>query len=232
MKDLFSVKDKNAVLFDMDGVLYDSMPHHAKAWSQTFADFGMHMDLTQVYMNEGCTGSYTISKVSLEQRGYDATPDEVERIYAHKAQLFKDMPEVGIMPGALELLHKVRDCGMKILIVTGSGQKALIDRVLRDFEGLMTRDRMVTSFDVSRGKPFPDPYLKGLELAGVPACQAVVVENAPLGVRAGVAAGIDTIAVNTGPLPDRVLLDEGPCALFHSIQELSDRWNTMRAALL
>ncbi len=225
--DRFSLKGKSAVLFDMDGVLYDSMPHHAKAWSQTFSDFGMHMDLTDVYMNEGCTGSYTISRVSLAQRGYDAAPEEVERIYAHKAELFRSMPEVGIMPGALDLMGKVRDCGMKILIVTGSGQKALIDRVLRDFDGFMVRERMVTSFDVSRGKPFPDPYLKGLDIAGVDASKAVVVENAPLGIQAGVAAGIDTIAVNTGPLPDSVLLEEKPCALFHSIRELADCWDSL-----
>lgn len=220
----FDINRKSAVLFDMDGVLYDSMPHHVEAWSRTFADFGMHMEPTQVYMNEGCTGSYTISKVSLEQRGHDATPQEIEEIYAHKAEIFKTMPEVKIMKGALELMANVRDSGCKILIVTGSGQKNLISRVLRDFDGFIVRERMVTAFDVKRGKPFPDPYLKGLELAGVDASQTVVVENAPLGIRAGVAAGIDTIAVNTGPLPDDVLLSEKPCALFHSICELADYW--------
>lgn len=224
---MYSLKNKNAVLFDMDGVLYDSMPHHVAAWTRTFADFGMHMEPCDVYMNEGCTGSYTISKVSLAQRGREATAQEVEDIYAHKAEIFRTMPEVGIMPGALELMSKVRACGMQILIVTGSGQKALIERVLRDFDGYITRDRMVTSFDVSRGKPFPDPYLKGLEIAGVDASKAVVVENAPLGVHAGVAAGIDTIAVNTGPLPDEVLLRESPCMLFHSMPELADSWDEL-----
>ena len=86
---------------------------------------------------------------------------------------------------------------------------------------------MVTSFDVKRGKPFPDPYLKGLELAGVDASQAVVVENAPMGVRAAVAAGIETIAVNTGPLDDAVLMNEGASILFSSMQELADKWETL-----
>lgn len=222
---------KSAVLFDMDGVLYDSMPHHVQAWSRTFADFGMHMDPLEVYMNEGCTGSYTISKVSLEQRGRDATPKEIEEIYAHKAEIFRTLPEVGIMPGALELMAAVRESGRRIFIVTGSGQKNLIARVLRDFDGFIVRERMVTAFDVNRGKPFPDPYLKGLELAGVKAGQAVVVENAPLGIRAGVAAGIDVIAVNTGPLPDNVLMDEKPAALFHSICELAGYWETVSPLL-
>jgi beta-phosphoglucomutase-like phosphatase (HAD superfamily) len=64
----------------------------------------------------------------------------------------------------------------------------------------------------------------GLEKAHVNASQSIVVENAPLGVRAGVAAGVFTIAVNTGPLPDKVLLDAGADLLFHSMQELSDSW--------
>ncbi len=223
------LRKKNAVLFDMDGVLYDSMPHHVAAWTRTFADFGMHMEPCDVYMNEGCTGSYTISKVSLEQRGREATPLEIENIYAHKAEIFRTLPEVKIMKGALELMSSVRESGKKILIVTGSGQKNLIARVLRDFDGFIVRERMVTAFDVKCGKPFPDPYLKGLELAGVSASQAVVVENAPLGIRAGVAAGIDVIAVNTGPLPDSVLFEEKPAALFHSVCELADYWKSEMA---
>ena len=52
----------------------------------------------------------------------------------------------------------------------------------------------------------------------------IVVENAPLGVRAGVAAGVFTIAVNTGPLPDEVLLNQGANLLFHSMREFCDEW--------
>ena len=131
------------------------------------------------------------------------------------------------MPGAKEVFRKAAAAGLKILIVTGSGQKNLIERVQKDFEGYITRDRMVTAFEVTRGKPWPDPYLKGLEIAGVSASEAVVVENAPLGIRAAVAAGIDTIAVNTGPLEDEILQAEGPALLMHSMQELADRIETL-----
>jgi beta-phosphoglucomutase-like phosphatase (HAD superfamily) len=68
---------------------------------------------------------------------------------------------------------------------------------------------MVTAFDVKHGKPHPEPYLMGLEKAGVSASEAIVIENAPLGVEAAHAAGIYTIAVNTGPLSPKVLLDAG-----------------------
>jgi len=223
----FSLHNKSAILFDMDGVLYDSMPNHSKAWSQAMAKFGMHMTPHDVYLNEGATGHDTVVRISLRDRGFEASESEIDQIYGYKAQLFRSMPEACVMPGAKEVFRKAAAAGLKILIVTGSGQKNLIERVQKDFEGYITRDRMVTAFEVTRGKPWPDPYLKGLEIAGVSASEAVVVENAPLGIRAAVAAGIDTIAVNTGPLEDEILQAEGPALLMHSMQELADRIETL-----
>ena len=225
----FSLHEKSAILFDMDGVLYDSMPNHSKAWSQAIERFGMHMSPHDVYLNEGATGHDTVVRISLRDRGYEATEKEVEEIYGYKAELFRSMPEARVMPGSQEVFRKAKALGLKILIVTGSGQKNLIERVQRDYEGYITRDRMVTAFEVTRGKPYPDPYLKGLQLAGVPAGKAVVVENAPLGIRAAVAAGIDTIAVNTGPLEDEILLAEKPVLLLHSMQELADNLENLFA---
>ena len=225
----FSLKNKSAILFDMDGVLYDSMPNHSKAWSQAMEQFGMHMTPHDVYLNEGATGHDTVVRISLRDRGYEASEQEINDIYGYKANLFRSMPEARVMPGSQEVFRKAAAAGLKILIVTGSGQKNLIERVQRDYEGYITRDRMVTAFEVKRGKPYPDPYLKGLQIAGVPASEAVVVENAPLGIRAAVAAGIDTIAVNTGPLEDEILLAEKPVLLLHSMQELADNLENLFA---
>ena len=225
----FTFHNKSAILFDMDGVLYDSMPNHSKAWSQAMEKYGMHMTPHDVYLNEGATGHDTVVRISLRDRGYEASEQEIDDIYGYKAQLFRSMPEACIMPGSQEVFRKAKALGLKILIVTGSGQKNLIERVQRDFEGYITRDRMVTAFEVKRGKPYPDPYLKGLQIAGVPAGEAVVVENAPLGIRAAVAAGIDTIAVNTGPLEDEILLAEKPVLLLHSMQELADNLENLFA---
>lgn len=225
----FLLRNKNAILFDMDGVLYDSMPNHSKAWSQAMEKYGMHMTPHDVYLNEGATGHDTVVRISLRDRGYEASEQEIDDIYGYKAHLFRSMPEACIMPGSQEVFRKAGALGLKILIVTGSGQKNLIECVQRDFEGYITRDRMVTAFEVKRGKPYPDPYLKGLQIAGVPAGEAVVVENAPLGIRAAVAAGIDTIAVNTGPLEDEILLAEKPVLLLHSMQELADNLENLFA---
>ena len=225
----FSFHNKSAILFDMDGVLYDSMPNHSMAWSQAMEKFGMHMTPHDVYLNEGATGHDTVVRISLRDRGYEASDQEIDDIYGYKASLFRSMPEARVMPGSQEVFRKAAAAGLKILIVTGSGQKNLIERVQRDYEGYITRDRMVTAFEVKRGKPYPDPYLKGLQIAGVPASEAVVVENAPLGIRAAVAAGIDTIAVNTGPLEDEILLAEKPVLLLHSMQELADNLENLFA---
>ena len=90
---------------------------------------------------------------------------------------------------------------------------------------------MVTAFDVKFGKPNPEPYLMGLVKAGVAANEAIVVENAPIGVQAGVAAGIFTVAVNTGPLDSKVLLDAGANLLFPSMQALCDNWEQVNDKL-
>ncbi len=90
---------------------------------------------------------------------------------------------------------------------------------------------MVTAFDVKLGKPHPEPYLMGLKKAGVEAHEAIVVENAPMGVQAGVAAGIFTIAVNTGPLNDSVLLDAGADLLYPGMTALAEDWENIMLAI-
>lgn len=132
------------------------------------------------------------------------------------------------MPGAYELLKKVKAGGFTPMVVTGSGQISLIDRLNHNFPDIFRRELMVTSFDVKYGKPNPEPYLMGLEKAGIQPWEGLVVENAPLGVQAGVAAGIFTIAVNTGPLPDKVLLDAGADLLFPSMMSLCEHWEEIR----
>ena len=103
------------------------------------------------------------------------------------------------------------------------------DRLNHHFPGVFCRELMVTAFDVKRGKPDPEPYLMGLQKGGLRAEECIVVENAPLGVRAAKAAGIFTIAVNTGPLPDNALTDEGADLLLPSMQALSDAWEELSA---
>lgn len=213
-----------AVLFDMDGVLFDSMPNHAFAWSHAMTQFGLAMTPEEVYMNEGRTGSGTINLLAQRYWGRDATEEEKQLIYAAKSEVFNQCPEAKPMPGAWELLQKIKASGRTIVLVTGSAQASLLDRLNLHFPGIFQSHLMVTGFDVKHGKPHPEPYLMGLAKAGVEAHEAIVVENAPLGVEAGHAAGIYTIAVNTGPLANEILLRAGADIVYPSMKSLADAW--------
>ena len=199
----------------MDGVLYDSMPNHARSWHESMAGFGIDMTEAEAYKYEGMRGVETIKLKAREQWHRELSDDEAQRMYAEKSRLFSLCPQAQIMEGVVDLQRKIKSMGMKIVVVTGSGQHSLLEKLVYDFRGLVSPDLIVSSFDVSRGKPHPEPYLKGLAKAGVEPWEAVVVENAPLGVRAGVAAKVFTVAVNTGPLPSQVLSDE---ARRHSVR--------------
>ena len=220
-----------AVLFDMDGVLFDSMPYHASAWSQVMQEAGYNFTPHDVYMNEGRTGSSTITTASLAQFGTTPTQEEIDRLCKAKCDLFATYPETPRMPGAIELINKVKACGLTPMIVTGSGTPTLLDRIEDNFPGLFAPDHIITSFNVKRGKPHPDPYLLALERGGFAPHEAIVVENAPLGVQAGVAANLFTIAVNTGPLQEEVLYNAGASYVFPSLPALAEEWEKLFEAL-
>ena len=220
-----------AVLFDMDGVLFDSMPYHADAWHTVMERHGLHLSREEAFLHEGRTGAATINIVYRRQYGKDATPELVEQIYAEKSAEFAKHPEPQRMEGAWELMQKVKAAGLIPVLVTGSGQASLLDRLAHSYPDTFDRAHMVTAFDVKYGKPNPEPYLMGLAKAGVAANEAIVVENAPIGVQAGVAAGIFTVAVNTGPLDGQVLLDAGANLLFPSMQAFCDNWEQLYWAL-
>ena len=216
------------VLFDMDGVLYNSMPNHAKAWQRAMAEFGVNFTAEDAYATEGARGVDTVRKYAKVQLGKELTEDEAEEMYQLKARYFHEMSTTDIFDGVKDLMQKIQDSGLKIGIVTGSGQRQLINRLLSDFKDFINEAQVTTAFDVKRGKPNPDPYLIGLQKAGNFAPhEGIVVENAPLGVRAGVAAGCFTVAINSGPLPDTALLNEGANILFDTVSDFSNSWEQL-----
>lgn len=211
-----------AVLFDMDGVLYNSMPFHARAWKEIADKHRFKCTAEDFYLFEGRTGEETINELCKLSFGREATEEEKQSIYNEKAELFNEYNDGAIMTGILNVLEKVKARGLQTLVVTGSGQHSLFEKLTQDFKGYFEREKMVTAYDVTYGKPHPEPYLMGLQKAGVKANEAIVVENAPMGVEAAVAAGIFTIAVNTGPLPDSVLLDAGANLLYPNMNKLAE----------
>ena len=216
-----------AVLFDMDGVIYDSMSNHAVSWHDSMADYGLNMPYEGAYQYEGMRGVETIKLLARAQWHKELSDEEAQEMYAHKSALFAERVKTHpapIMPGIRELMQKIKAQGLKICVVTGSGQHTLLDKLLGDFAGLLQEQLIVTAFDVIHGKPNPEPYLKGMRKCGTEPWETIVVENAPLGVRAATAAKCFTIAVNTGPLPDDMLLQEGADLIYPRMTDLAQEW--------
>lgn len=208
-----------ATFFDMDGVLYDSMPHHERSWLEAARHANLRMTSEDVYMAEGQTGRTTIEQLMQATHQRSATEEEIKLIYAHKTELFTRYNQGELIPGVGKVLEAVS--GLRRVVVTGSSQASLLERVETNFPNVFAPSDFVTGRDVRFGKPHPEPYLKALELAGVAPYEALVVENAPRGVRAAHEAGCFTIAVNTGPLRNEVLWQEGADLLFGDMHELA-----------
>lgn len=209
---------KKAFFFDMDGVIFNSMPHHAIAWEETMHRNGFSFSQRDTYLNEGRTGQSVIAEAA-RMVGRSLSEQEIWSIYHEKTERFHSMGDPDPIPGIAEVLRYLHD-KVDIWIVTGSGQQSLFARLDHCFPGIFSRDRMVTAFDVKRGKPDPEPYLIAWERSGYDKSECCVVENAPMGVEAGHAAGLFTIGVNTGPLDREDLLRPGADRVMDDMYQL------------
>ena len=213
--------DIKAALIDMDGVLYDSMRNHTIAWKMLFDSLGLNTDRDEFYMYEGMTGRATIQLIFKRELGVDMTDEEAREMYKIKTANFRSLPRVEAMPGAYDMLSVLSLKGVERVLVTGSGQADVINRIDQDYAGLFAADKRITAADVTHGKPSPEPYIKGQQLAGVAPEQAIFIENAPLGVQAGNASGSFTIAITTGPIPRQAFVDSGAHLVFESMPQFA-----------
>jgi HAD superfamily hydrolase (TIGR01509 family) len=219
------------IFFDMDGVLFNSMPLHAKAWLLVFEENGFPIPEFEPYMNEGCTALYTVRKMYKKYRDQDISEEFAEKFKNRKHALMNSLPNPETMPGMAGFLKYLSANNFDCWVVTGSAQTNLINRLEKEFPGSFFRDKMVTALDVKNGKPDPEPYLRALEKSGFDISEAVVVENAPMGVLSAKAAGLFTIAVNTGPIDPMVLTEAGADLVFSGCEELIKMWPSIIQAI-
>lgn len=216
-------------LVDMDGVLYDSMKNHTRAWVKLMKKNGIKCTRDEFYLYEGMTGEAIIQMKFKEGAGKNITHDEATALYKVKGRYFQELGEAEIMPGTLDVLKGLKAAGVRCVLVTGSGQQSLLDKIDTDYEGIF--DARVTSKDVRHGKPNPEPYLKGIAIAEARANQCIVIENAPLGVQAGHAAGCFTIGVTTGPITEKELYRAGADLVFPNMEAFAKALPELLAAL-
>ena len=211
-----------AALIDMDGVLYDSMPYHVDAWHKMFKEFGLDLDHDEFYLYEGMTGEATIQMIIKRELGRDATLEEMQGLYKKKSDIFKMYGKNEKMPFAAQMLEVLKNRGINTVLVTGSAQETLLDNLNQNYPGFFPRERMVTAYDVSNCKPHPEPYLKGIEKANADKESVIVIENAPMGVQAGKAAGCFTVAVTTGPIPREEFEKVGADLIFPDMKAFAE----------
>lgn len=211
-----------AALIDMDGTLIDSMRNHARAWQRLGNELGLNTSEDEFFLYEGMTGPDTIRLLFRRDKGYEPADAECDELYERKARYFNELLRVPVIPGAARMLSGLMDAGVARVLVTGSKQRANLDRLDTDFPGAFPHDLRVTASDVTHGKPHPEPYLKAMAMAGVKPVESMVIENAPLGVQAGAASGAFTVAVATGPVPQETLRAAGADLVFPSMEALAD----------
>ena len=236
MKHGFSQCAPLVALFDMDGVLYDSMWNHAESWHESMKKYNLDMSKRDAFAFEGMRGVETIQLITARQWGKPVSMEEAEEMYRYKSEVFAKKIPAGLIPGVHEALQALHEHGVLIGVVTGSGQPTLISRILDDFNGLVCPEVIVTATDVTQGKPAPDPYLCGMAKAEAALLhsgklatrmrlqpwQVMVVENAPLGIKAAAAARCFTVAVNTGPQADDELASAGADVVMQDMDELKE----------
>ena len=180
-----------ALIFDMDGVLVDSMPFHAAAWKKAFLEMGMEIQDEDIYAIEGSNPRnglpLLIRKARKEPEDFD-----FEAITSIYRQEFNRIFKLKAFDGMKECLEFLKS---RFLLSVVSGSDRLIVNGIVDqlFPGIF--DTVVTGDDVLNSKPDPDPFLKAVELLNVGKEECVVIENAVLGVEAAKKADIYCIRV-------------------------------------
>lgn len=212
-----------AALLDMDGTLYDSMPRHVDAWYRLMTEAGVACDHDEFFLYEGSTGRDTIRQFFRRAFGREASDQECETLYHRKTQYFSELPPVEPMAGADRMVAEFIGRGLQTVLVTGSGQHSLIDRLDRDYPGAFPPELRITSHDVVHGKPDPEPFIRAMERVGSLPTSSIAVDNAPLGVLSGSRSGAFTIGVTTGPIPEKELADAGADIVYRSMPTLADR---------
>jgi sugar-phosphatase len=195
-------------LFDLDGVLIDSTPAVQRVWTQWAIEHGFDPDAVVAHAH----GRPSLSTVKrfLPNADHEAENREVER------REIEDLEGIVVLPGGLELLTSIP--AHRWTIAT-SCTRRLAEVRLRA-AGLPIPQFMVTSTDVTRGKPDPEPFLKAAVKLGFLASDCVVCEDVPAGVLSGKAAGAQVVALRT-TFPSAELRGAGADFVVNSCADIS-----------
>ncbi len=208
-----------AVLFDLDGTLVDNMPFHIEAWIETARALGRAITAAEVMRD---FAGRTNAEILPALLGRPVAPAELSTLADAKEALYRELygPHVAPLRGAVALLDDLAAHGVVVGIASAA------PRPNRDFvlDRLGLRDRfrvIVGAEEVTRGKPAPDLFLLGASRLGIEPRDVLVFEDAHLGVRAAVSAGMVACGVTTVERPE-VLAAAGAIATAPDLDALPD----------
>jgi sugar-phosphatase len=183
-----------AVLFDMDGTLIDSTPSVNRSWSRWAQEFGVN--LTSLTGMHGIPAAQVLGRLVAPE----LVPEAASRIEELE---ISDVEGILVLPGAAEALATIPPGrGAIVTSCTRALAKARITA-----SGLQAPAVVVTADQVAEGKPNPAPFLLGAQKLGVDPADCLVVEDAPAGLSAALAAGMFRLAVTTTHTPDELEAD-------------------------
>lgn len=180
-----------AIIFDMDGVLVDSMPNHVQALGNVFKELGLTLDVNYIYDREGEEVSLIINALLGKKDNVIYDAETIKESYIKE---FKKIAEPKAFPGMFSCLQILKQ-SYKLAIVSGS-KKTIVQKII-DSTYPDIFDIIISIDDVTNGKPSPEPYLQAINKLDTSKDKCLVVENAPLGVSAAKAANLCCIAVPT-----------------------------------
>lgn len=208
-----------AIIFDVDGVLVDSMRFQADAWVKTFKEVGINITREDIYELEGSNNKRLIKSI-FEKAGKEPEPWHLEQLPEKKRETL-EFDRIKPYEGILDCL-KVLKRHFKLALVSGSHNDTVNKIVDKYFSNYF--DVIITGSDLERGKPDPDPYLKALEKLDLTKNECIVIENAPLGITAAKRAGLYCVAVASMLEPEKIehadLVLEDHAALFKYLKSL------------
>lgn len=207
-----------ALIFDLDGTLVDTVYAHVFAWQRALADEQLAVDAWKVHRRIGMSGGL-FARALARELGRELTPDETELLQRRHGELYRELlPERRPLPGAVELLRELRALGVPHGIAT-SGRRPEIDASI-DALGVTEDTVVIARGDVERAKPEPDLFVTCAERIGIEPRDCYVVGDAVWDLLAARRAGMLSVGLLSGGYGEDELTRAGAFRVYRDAEEL------------